>query len=283
METRLSSATKEVIISSGRRTVLIGERINPTGKKKFGEALQNGDFEEIIRREAREQVAAGADILDVNVGAGGVDEIALLPEATKIIMDEVDVPLCFDSGDPDAIEAALKVYKGKALINSVKGEEQSLQRVLSLAKEYGAAVIALPVDENGIPYNADTRLKIVDKIVNRAAQIGVPTEDIIVDGLILSVGVETTAGLITLETVKRVTETYGVNVTLGASNVSFSLPGRPVINEAFLAIAIAAGVNCPVVDVAKVRKTVMATDLILGRDKCAVSYIKYYRKNQELF
>ncbi len=283
METRLASATRVLVISTDKQTTIIGERINPTGKKKLAEALQNGEYDEIVRREAREQVAAGADILDVNVGAGGVDEIALLPEVVKIVMDEVDVPLCIDSGNPHAIEAALKVYQGKPLINSVKGEEHSLQTVLPLVKEYGAAVIALPLDQNGIPNNADDRIKIVDMILERCVKTGIPIEDIVIDCLAMSVGVDYNAGLVTLETIKRVKENYGVNMTLGASNISFSLPGREAINDAFLSIAIAAGVTCPVVNVAKARKCILSSDLILGRDKFALRYIKYYRQNKEQF
>jgi len=283
METRLSRASKEVIISNEKHTVVIGERLNPTGKKKFAEALQKGDYEEIVRREAREQVEAGADILDVNVGAGGVDEVKLLPEVVKIVMDEVDVPLCIDSGDPDAIEAAIKVYDGKPLINSVKGEEHSLHKILPLVKEYGAAVIALPMGDTGIPEDVDGRMAIVDDIMEKCAKSGIPTEDIIVDCLALSVAVDYQAGLTTLDTIKRVKDKYGVNITLGASNVSFSLPGREIINEAFLAVAIAYGLTCPVVDPKKVRKNIFATDLILGRDRFAMQYIKYYRQNKHLF
>lgn len=283
METRLTKGNLEVVISGDRQTVLIGERINPTGKKRLAEALQKGDYEDIVRREAAEQVQAGADILDVNVGAGGVDEVALLPEVVKIVMDEVDVPLCIDSGNPYAIEAALKIYNGKPLVNSVKGEENSLEMVLPVVKEYGAAVIALPLDDNGIPGDADGRLKVVDRIVERCVKKGIPMEDIVVDCLALSVGVENNAGLVTLETIKRVKEKYGINMTLGASNISFSLPGREVINDAFLALAIEAGVTCPVVNADKVRKSILATDLILGRDRFAKRYIKYYRQNKDRF
>jgi len=283
METRLASANKELFISADRPTTLIGERINPTGKKKLAAALQSGVYDEIVRREAREQVAAGAHMLDVNVGAGGVDEVALLPEVVKTVMDEVDVPLCIDSGNPYAIEAALKVYKGKPLINSVRGEGHSLQTVLPLVKEYGAAVIVLPLDQKGIPNNAEDRMQIADRIVEQCVKTGIPLEDIVIDCLALSVGVDSNAGLVTLETIKRVKENYGVNVTLGASNISFSLPGREAVNDAFLSMAIAAGVTCPVVNAAKARKCAQATDLILGRDKFALRYIKYYRQNKELF
>lgn len=283
METILSSVSKEVIISHERFTVLIGERINPTGKKKFAEALQSGDFEEIIRREAREQVAAGASILDVNVGVGGVDEVAVLPEVVKVVMDEVDVPLCLDSADPKALEAALKVYQGKALVNSVNGEEATMNNVLPLVKQYGAAVIALLKDKNGIPKDPESRLVIADRIVNRCAKEGIPLENIVFDCIALSVAVESKAALITIETIRQIKEKFGTNITLGASNVSFSLPGREIINESFLAIAIAAGLTCPVVNAAKVRKSIMAADLIMGRDKFARSYLKYYREHQDLF
>lgn len=283
METILSSVSKEVIISPERFTVLIGERINPTGKKKFAEALQSGDFEEIVRREAREQVAAGASVLDVNVGVGGVDEVALLPEVVKVVMDEVDVPLCLDSADPKALEAALKVYQGKALVNSVNGEEATMNNVLPLVKQYGAAVIALLKDKNGIPKDPESRLVIADRIVNRCAKEGIPLENIVFDCIALSVAVESKAALITIETIRQIKEKFGTNITLGASNVSFSLPGREIINESFLAIAIAAGLTCPVVNAAKVRKSIMAADLIMGRDKFARSYLKYYREHQDLF
>lgn len=283
METRLASATKELVISADKPTTIIGERLNPTGKKKLAEALQKGEYHAIVRQEAREQVAAGADMLDVNVGAGGVDEVALLPEVVKIVMDEVDVPLCIDSGNPHAIEAALKVYKGKPLINSVRGEAHSLQTILPLVKEYGAAVIALPLDEKGIPNNADDRIKLVDRIIERCIKTGISIENIVIDCLALSVGVDSKAGLVTLETIRRVKENYGVNMTMGASNISFSLPGREAINDTFLGIAIAAGVTCPVVNVAKARKSTLASDLILGRDKFAVRYIRYYRQNKEKF
>lgn len=278
METKVSSATMEVIIGANR-TVLIGERINPTGKKKLAEALRQGDFE-IVRLEAKQQVADGADILDVNVGTGGVDEVTMLPKVVKLLMEEVDVPLCFDSGDANALEAALKVYKGKALVNSIKGTEHSLEQLIPLLKEYGAAVIALPADERGIPNDADTRLQIIDRIIERCTKQGVPLEDIIIDGLAMSVGVDSKAGIVTLETIRRIKETYGVNITLGASNVSFSLPGREVINSVYLGMAIEAGVTCPVVDVAKVRRGIMATDLLLGMDRFAKRYLKFTRENQ---
>ena len=280
METRVSSATKEVVISDGRPTVLIGERINPTGKKKLAAELKAGNME-LVRREALAQVQAGADILDVNVGVTGVDQVALLPQAVQAVMKVVDVPLCLDSDDPKALEAALKVYQGKPIINSVTGQERSLEEVLPLVKEYGTAVIGLTMDDEGIPNDPDRRVAIARKIVERAEALGIPREDIIIDCLTLTVGADSKAGLVTIEAIRRVKAELGVNMTLGASNISFGLPDRDLLNSVFLAIVIAAGVNCPIVDVAKVRSAILAADLVMGRDKYAMRYIEDYRQRQK--
>ena len=280
METRVSSATKEVVISDGRSTVLIGERINPTGKKKLAAELKAGNME-LVRREALAQVQAGADILDVNVGVTGVDQVALLPQAVQAVMKVVDVPLCLDSDDPKALEAALKVYQGKPIINSVTGQERSLEEVLPLVKEYGTAVIGLTMDDEGIPNDPDRRVAIARKIVERAEALGIPREDIIIDCLTLTVGADSKAGLVTIEAIRRVKAELGVNMTLGASNISFGLPDRDLLNSVFLAIVIAAGVNCPIVDVAKVRPAILAADLVMGRDKYAMRYIEAYRQRQK--
>ena len=281
METKVTSATKEVVIGDERPTVLIGERINPTGKKKLAEALLSGNLE-IIRHEAVAQVQAGADILDVNVGAAGVDEVTLLPQAVQVAMDTVDVPLCIDSADPLALEAALKVYKGKALINSVTGEEHSLANVLPLVKKYGAAVIGLVQGEEGIPNNSERRVAVARKIVERAAALGIPSENIIIDCLALTVSADTAAGLVTLGAIRKLKSELGVNMTLGASNFSFGLPDRHIASNTFLALAITAGVTCPIVDAAKARPFILATDLALGRDSFAMRYIKAYRQRQAL-
>ena len=280
MKTTVSSPTNEVTISDQGPAVLIGERINPTGKKKLSAALQAGELE-LLRELARSQVEAGADILDVNVGASGVDEVAILPEAVQIVMQSVDVPLSIDTDDPEALAAALKVYRGKAIINSVNGQEDRLERVLPLAKQYGAAVIGLTMDAEGIPQDAERRVAIAGKILERAAGLGIPTEDIIIDGLALTVAADSKAAWVTLETIRRVHDTFGVNQTLGASNVSFGLPERDVLNWAFLAMAIAAGVTCPVVNVKRARPAVLAVDLLLGRDEYAMRYIKAYRQRQQ--
>jgi len=279
METRISSETKEVIIGHDRPTVLIGERINPSGKSKLAEELRKGNME-IVRKEALAQAHAGADIIDVNVSAFGVDEISLLPKAVQILMETVDVPLCLDSAKPEALEAALKVYKGKALINSVSGEEHSLGNVLPLAKEYGAAVIGLVQDDEGIPNSAERRVAIAHKIVERAETVGIPREDVIIDCLAFAVGADTSSGPALVKAICRIKDELGVNITLGASNVSFGLPDRETLNKAFMPIVIAAGVTCLIVDVAKVCSTVLATDLILGRDKRARRYVEGYRQRK---
>ena len=279
METKISSATKEVVIGDERPTVLIGERINPAGKKKLAEALEAGNLG-IARSEALAQAQAGADIIDINVATFGVDEVTLLPQAVQAVTDVVDTPLCLDSANPEALEAVLKVYKGKPLINSVTGEERSLAKVLPLVKEYGAAVIALAHDDKGIPNNAERRVAIARKIVERAEAVGISRADVIIDCLAFAVGADAHSGLVVLETVRRIKAELGVNLSLGASNVSFGLPDRDLLNSAFLVMAIAAGVNCPIVDAAKVRPIAVAADLILGRDEYAKRYIETYRQRQ---
>lgn len=280
MNTVVSSASKEVSIGLDLPTRLIGERINPTGKKKLSAALLEGDLD-LVRSLAVSQVEAGADILDVNVGAAGVDEVTLLPRAVQAVMEVVDAPLCIDSDDPAALTAALKVYKGKPIINSVNGQDERLEVILPLVKEHGAAVIGLCMDDEGIPKDADRRVAIARKIIEHAEAMGIPRGDVIIDSLALTVGAESDAALITLETVRRVRDEFGVNQTLGASNVSYGLPDRDVVNWAFLALVIGAGVTCPVVHVKRVRPAILAADLLLARDNYAMRYIKAYRKRQK--
>jgi 5-methyltetrahydrofolate--homocysteine methyltransferase len=280
METTLSSATKTVIIGGGRPTVIIGERINPTGKKRLAAALQAGDLT-LVREEAVAQMAAGADVIDVNVGAAGVDDVILLPKAVRTVMEAVDAPVSIDSPNSDALKAALEVYQGKPLINSVNGEERSLESILPLVKEHGAAVIGLTMDENGIPDDPSRRLEIAKRIVARAEELGIPRREVIIDCLALTVGADSKAASVTLEAIRLVKQELGVNMTLGASNVSFGLPNREALNSAFIAMAIAAGATCPIVDPAKARQAILASDLLLGRDDFAVRYIKYYRQQQK--
>jgi 5-methyltetrahydrofolate--homocysteine methyltransferase len=277
METRVSSPSKEVIIGDSHPTVLIGERINPAGKKKLAEALKAGDLE-IVRKEALAQTQAGADIIDVNVDTFGVDEVALLPKAVQAVMETVDTPLCLDSANPEALEAALKVYKGKPLINSVTGEEHSLKKVLPLIKKYGAAVIGLVQDEEGIPKDVERRVSNARKIVKGVEAAGIPREDLVIDCLAFAVGAEPDSGAAVIETIRRIKAELGVNMTLGASNVSFGLPDRELLNNAFVVMAAAAGATCLIVDAAKVRPIILAADLVLGRDKRARRYIEAYRQ-----
>jgi 5-methyltetrahydrofolate--homocysteine methyltransferase len=276
METKLAGAGKEVVISYDRPTVLIGERINPSGKKKLVESLKIGNMD-IVRKEVIEQVKAGADVLDVNVTVIGLDEVSLLPAAIKAVMEVTDVPICIDCVNIEAVKAALKIFKGKPLINSVSGEERSLERVLPLVKEYRAAVVGLTQDDNGIPKDADTRIAIAEKIVNRAEKMGIPREDIVIDCLALAIGADPLSTVTALKTIRTIKATLGVNMTLGASNISFGMPDRILINGSYLAMIIEAGVTCPVLDVAKMRPYVLAADLLLNKDKRARRYIQAYR------
>lgn len=280
IETRITSATKEVIIGGDRPTVIIGERINPSGRKKLQEALKLGDLG-MVRADALAQVQAGADILDVNVGMFGVDEAALLLEAVKLVMETVDVPLCIDSANPEALAKALSIYKGRPLINSVSGEEHSLSRVLPLVKEHNAAVIALLQDDQGVPNSTERRLAIAHKIMERVHAAGIPSEDIIIDVLTFSVGADPTSGKKIIEAVLRIKAELNVNLTLAASNLSFGLPDRALLNNAFVAMAIAAGVDCLIVDVSKVRPIILAADLIVGRDRRARRFTQHHREHQE--
>jgi 5-methyltetrahydrofolate--homocysteine methyltransferase len=260
--------------------VLIGERINPTGKKILTTALKSGNIEP-VRMEALAQVEAGADILDLNCGIVDVDEVSLLPRIVQVVMNTVDVPLCIDSSNPKALKAALNVYKGKPLINSVTGEDYSLKTVLPLVKEFGAAVIGLTNDAEGVPSDAEGRLGIARKILRSAEQLGLPREDVIIDCLAMPVGADCEHGHLTVETICKVKSELGVNLTLGASNVSFGLPDRDLLNKTFLAMVIAAGVTCPMVNVAKVRSTVLASDVILGYDRHATRYTNAYRQRRK--
>ena len=279
METKVTSSSKEVIIGGEGPTVLIGERINPSGNKKLANALREGSLD-LVREKALSQVQAGADIIDVNVSTFGVDEVTLLPQAIKVLMETVDVPLCIDSDKPEALEAALKVYKGKPLVNSVSGEENSWQKILPMVKEYGAAVVALVQDNDGVPKDADRRIANAHALVSRAESFGIPREDVVIDCLALAVGSDTDSGPEVLRAIRQVRAELGVNQTLGASNVSFGLPDRDVLNSAFLAMIIDAGVTCLITHIEKARPVTLAVDLLLGRDKRARRYVEAYRQRR---
>jgi 5-methyltetrahydrofolate--homocysteine methyltransferase len=282
LTTIVSSATQTVEISRDRSTVIIGERINPTGRKKVLAALKEGDFD-IVRKDAEDQVAVGAAILDVNAGVPGADEPALLQKVMRTVMDVTDVPLCIDTADPEALSVALSLYEGKALINSVNGEERSLKAVLPLVKEHGAAVIGLCMDDDGIPETPEKRLAVATKIIERAGQLGIGSEDVVIDPLALTMGADSNAGRIALETVELVVKEFGVNVTMGASNISFGMPDRKYINSAFIAMAIHAGLTCPITNplVTEIVTAVLAADLAMGRDDYGMRWIQAYRRRQK--
>ena len=276
MKTIISSKTKRATISTDGPFVVIGEKINPTGRKKLAAALQEGNLD-YVRELATKQIEAGADILDVNVGMAGTDDVEYLPKIVKMLVDEFDIPLCLDTPNPKALAAALPLVQGRVLINSVNGEEKSLEAVLPLVKEYNAAVIGLTIGEEGISNDPEVRLAAAGKIIERAGKLGIPTEDIVIDPLVMTVGADSNAGLTTLTTIELVKREFGVNVNLGASNVSFGLPERDVINTAFLGLAIGAGATCAITDPMKYSLSIKAIDLLRGRDGYGMRYLKYYR------
>lgn len=279
MNTVVKSETREALISYEQPFVVIGEKINPTGRKKLAAALKDGDFG-YVKDLALKQVAAGADILDVNVGVPGLDEEQVLPQVAKIVAETVDVPLCLDSANRDALAAALAVLPGRSLVNSVNGEEESLAAVLPVIKEFDVPVIGLVMDDDGIPASAEDRLAVADKIIERAAKMGIGLENIVIDPLVLTVGADSKAGAITLETIRLVKDKFGVNINLGASNVSFGLPDRHTLNQAFLALAIGAGATCAITDPMKLTSIIRASDLLVGRDHYGSRYISYWRDHQ---
>ena len=282
METILSSKTKTVVISPDKPFVVIGERINPTGRKKLAEELAAGDFSR-VRSDALAQVEAGAHVLDVNSGVPGADELSIMRQAVQMVMETVDAPLCFDSPNPAALEAALSIYSGKALINSTTGEDEALERVLPLAKKYGAVVIGLCNDERGISTDPQARLAVARKILARAADYGIPPADIIIDPLVLTVGADSNAGKVTLETIRLVRQELGVNVSAGASNVSFGLPDRPALNAAFMAMAMTMGMDAAITNPLEpvVHTAILAADLFLGHDAYGGRWIKDFRKRDK--
>ncbi len=281
MHTVLKGKSKEVVIGNDKPFVIIGEKINPTGNKKLAAALQAGDLE-AARQLAERQVAWGADVLDLNVGVPGLDETDMIAKIVDIVSAAVDVPVCIDSGKGEILSAGLKAAPGKPLVNSVNAEEEQLAAVLPIVKERGAAVIGLTIDDNGIPKTPEDRLAAADKIIKRAAQMGIPIEDIIIDPLVMTVGTDSKAALITLQTIELLRGEFGVNINLGASNVSFGLPDRLAVNQTFLAMAIQAGATCSITDPIKLGATIRAADLLLGRDDFAVRYLKYFRSTEAL-
>ena len=282
MTTTVESAQKKVSISRELPTAIIGERINPTGRKALQEELKAGNFD-TVKADAMAQIEAGAVILDVNAGVPGADEPALLVKMIEVLTELTDVPLCIDTANVEALEAALKVYSGQALVNSVNGEEEKLESVLPLIKHYDAAVIGLTMDDDGIPKTLEKRIEIAGKIIDRATRLGIATEDIVIDPLAMSIGADDQAGKMALDAVEAIVEKFGVNITMGCSNISFGIPDRELLNGTFLAMAIRCGLTCPITNplFEEVVTSILAADLAMGRDEYATNWIGGYRKRQE--
>jgi 5-methyltetrahydrofolate--homocysteine methyltransferase len=282
METVLRSRSKQVAISIDRPFVMIGERINPTGRKVLAAEMKAGVMDR-VKADAIAQVEAGAQMLDVNAGVPGIDEPALLVATIKAVGEVTDVPLCIDSSVIEALEAALAVYDGKALVNSVTAEDERMDRILPVVKKYGAAVIGMSNDETGITMVPQERVEIAKKIIERAKYYGIPQEDVVIDPIAMTVAADPQAGLITLQTMRLIREQLGNNMTCGASNVSFGLPERHVLNAAFFPVAMHAGLTCAITNplVPEVRKGVLASDLLLGHDEYATQWISNFRAEQK--
>jgi len=282
LTTSIASKTTSVEICREDPTVIIGERINPTGRKAVLAALEAGDFD-IVRTDAISQVQAGAEVLDVNAGVPGADEPALLQQVMRTVMEVTDVPLCIDTADPLALKAALSIYEGKALVNSVNGEDKSLQTVLPLVKEHEAAVIGLCMDDDGIPATPEARLRAAAKVIEQAAKLGIPPEDVVIDPLAMTMGADHTAGRMTLETIELIVREFGVNITMGASNISFGLPDRKFVNATYMAMAIHAGLTCPITNPLEpeVAIAVLGADLAMGRDEYGMNWIKAFRQRKQ--
>jgi len=281
-ETVISSATRDVVIGFERPFVMIGERINPTGRKLLAEEMRNGDFSR-VEADAIAQVEAGAHMLDVNAGIPLADEPALLARAIKLVQSVTDVPLAIDSSIIEALEAGLDVYDGKPLINSVTGEDEVMDRVLPLVAKAGAAVVAISNDETGISEDPDVRFEVAAKIVRAAADHGIPASDVVVDPLVMPVGAMGTAGRQVFTLVRRLRSELGVNTTCGASNVSFGLPNRHAITGTFLSMAIGAGMTSAIMNPmhAEVKNAIMAADVLAGHDKDCAAWIAANRATGE--
>lgn len=278
-DTLVSSASKEVLIGFDRPFVIIGERINPTGRKILAEEMKRGDYSR-VEADALAQVAAGAHMLDVNAGIPLADEPAMLAEAIKLVQSVTDVPISIDSSIVAALESGLSVYQGKALVNSVTGEEERLEVVLPLVAKYGAAVVAISNDETGISEDPDVRFEVAKKIVERAADYGIPHSDVVVDPLVMPIGAINSAAKQVMHLVRRLREELHVNTTCGASNVSFGLPNRNGVNSAFLTMAMAAGMTSAITSPLhpEVMQAVLGADIMMGHDPHCANWIKKYRE-----
>ena len=281
MHTVVQSASKTVTIGHDQPFVIIGERINPTGRKKFQELLRAGDLS-TIAVDVESQIKGGADLLDVNMGVPLTDEPALLSRAIKMIQGITDIPICIDSSVIEALQAGLEAYEGKALVNSMTGEDDRMDLILPLIKKHNAAIIALPNDEIGIPATAAERIVITEKIIRAVEKHGISLDNLVIDPLAMTVGADPEAVKITLETIHLIREKFGLNMTLGASNISFGLPNRHALNAAFLPAAMSHGLTCAVMDARTpaINEAVRAADLLLGMDQWGGNWITRFRAQE---
>lgn len=281
MKTMLSSDKKTVVISPEDPFVVIGERINPTNRKKLAEELRRLDYTR-AKADALAQVQAGAQVIDVNCGVPGADEPAILKGAIETLQATVDAPLSLDSSVPEALEAALPAYKGKALINSVTGDDRLLDRLLPIVKKYDARVIGITHDESGIQNDAKARLAVAKKIVRRAEEHGIPRENVIIDPICMPIGANTKLGAITLETIRLVRDELGVNISIGAGNVGFGLPDRPAQTAAIILLGMSRGLTASIANPLEheIYRAVLAGDLMLGKDGFGMKWMGYYRKRE---
>ena len=277
-DTVISSASKEVVIGFDRPFVVIGERINPTGRKLLAEEMKGGDYSR-VQSDALAQVEAGAHVLDVNAGIPLADEPAILAECIKLLQSITDVPLCIDSSIVEALESGLEAYEGKALLNSVTGEEERLERVLPLVKKYGCAVVAISNDDTGISEDPNVRFDVAKKIVERAMDHGIPASDVVVDPLVMPIGAINSAGRQVMDIVKRLRDELKVNTTCGASNLSFGLPNRNGLNAAFMPMAIAAGMTSAITNPlhSELMQAIRGANVVMGNDPECTHWIQNYR------
>ncbi len=278
-ETIIRSETKEVVLGHRRPFVLIGERINPTGRRIFQEALRAGDLS-AIEKDVKAQVEGGASMLDVNMGVPLTDEAELLTKAIIKIQELTDLPICIDSSVVEALEAGLSVYKGRALVNSITAEDERMEQILPLVKKYDAAVIALPNDHDEIPMETEKRIRLVGKIVDVATkEYGIALNDIVIDPLAMPIGADSGNAAVTMETMRQIRENWGLNMTCGASNVSFGMPGRHAINSTFLPMAMTAGMTSAIMDARtpQIVDAVKVADLLMGNDEWGMAWIARHR------
>ncbi len=279
METVVTGKGTEVKFGQGLPTVMIAERINPTGRKSLAEELKQGKLD-IVREDARKQTEAGGHIIDINVGAVGVDEVEMLPRAVQAVMEESNQPICLDSANPAALKAAIKIYPYKVLINSVTGEEKSMENLLPVVAGSGSAIICLVLDEDGIPDNVEKRLQIAKKIIVRTESMGIKPENLVFDSLVMTNSTNTESAKITIETMRQLVAEYGVATTGGYSNVSFGMPNRDLLNIQFITMGIMNGLTAPITDplIPGLAEAMRASDFLAGRDPYGMNFISSYRK-----